>query len=412
MANLFSNIGNWFSGYIQAYQRSKRPIVINKTQVSPIVRKSAEVGDFKNALVAAEGHGQQRRQLYDIYENIKLDEQVKECMERRLRAVTKDLTMMDMGEEIEEVEMLTRKSFFRKAIREILNSRFHGHTLLELDWNTSYEGVTELVNRSHVKPRFGIVTVQAFDVQGYPYRELPFNRSLLEAGEDEDLGLLLQCCIPAILRRANLSDMAEFCETLGIPIRIGKYQSEPSREILESALANLGAAGYIVMPNDAEVEVNNPANIGQNADIFEKLHNICTKSISVALLGNSMTTNEAEHGGYAQGKVQQEGELDVFEDDRAFMLCWLNERLTPYLRRIGFNIPETAEWVYEQEERMGKKDKLAVLETLTRNGIPVGMTTWYETAGVPMPSIDDLPPSQADGEDDSEDDDTNPKPKK
>ncbi len=396
MANWLNSVGNWFSGYIQAYQRSKKPIVINKTQVSPIVRKSAEVGDFKNALQAAEGHGQQRRQLYDIYENIKLDEQVRECMERRLRAVTKDLTMMDMGEEIEEVEMLTRKSFFRKAIREVLNSRFHGHTLLELDWNTRYEGVTDLVNRSHVKPRFGIVTVQAYDVQGFPFREPPFNRSLLEAGEDEDLGLLLQCCIPAILRRANYSDWAEFAEVMGIPVREGKYENETTRDILETALSELGAAGYMVIPKDAEIVVHNPINIGTNSQIFSELHKACTNSISIALLGNSMTTNEATTGGYAQGKVQQEGELDVFEDDRAFMLCWLNERLTPYLRRIGFNIPETAEWIYETEERMGKKDKLAVLETLARNGIPVGMTTWYETAGVPMPDENDLPPAKDD----------------
>lgn len=403
MANWFNSVGNWFSGYIKQYRHSKKNIVINQVNVSPVVRKSLEIGEFKDALVAAEGWGQQRRSLLEIYENVKLDEQVTECMERRLRQVTKDLTLMDEGEEIEEVEMLTRKSFFRKAIREVLNARFHGHTLLELDWNTNYEGVTDLIDRRHVKPRFGAVVAQPFDMEGIAYRENPFNKNLLEAGEDEDLGRLLQCCIPAILRRGNYSDMAEFAATLGIPIKIGKYSNDEAREILEAAFENLGPAGFIVMPNDAEVDIQNPPNIGQNADIFEALHKMCTNSISIALLGNSMTTNEATTGGYAQGKVQQDGELDVFEDDRAYMLAWLNEKLTPYLRQIGFAIPETAEWIYETEERMTKKDKLAVLETLARNGIPVGMTTWYETAGVPEPSENDLPPALDDDEEEESD---------
>lgn len=403
MANWFNSIRNWFSGYITPYQHSKKNIVINQVNVSPIQRKSLEIGEFKDALVAAEGWGQQRRSLLDIYENVKLDEQVTECIERRLRQVTKDLTLMNDGEEIEAVEMLTRKSFFRKAIREVLNARFHGHTLLELDWNVNGEGVTDVIDRRHVKPRFGQVVAQPFDIEGIPYREKPFNRNLLEAGEDEDLGRLLQCCIPAILRRMNYSDWAEFAETMGIPIREGKYQNEETRGIMETALANLGAAGYIVMPSDGELTIHNPANIGQNATIFQGLHTAATNSIAIALLGNSMTTNEAEHGGYAQGKVQQDGELDVFEDDRAYMLCWLNEKLLPYLRAIGFAIPEGAEWIYETEERMTKKDKLGVLETLTRNGIPVGMTTWYETAGVPMPDESDLPPAQEDEEDKSND---------
>lgn len=400
MANWFSALKSFFGGYIKPSGKYEKLVVVNKVMVSPVQRISLDVQAFKNALVSAEGYGQQRRQLYDIYKNVLLDEQVTECIERRLRAVTKDLTLMHEGEEIEEVERLTRKTFFKKAIREALSARFWGHTLLELDWNTNGEGVTAVVDRRHVKPRFGIVTQQPFDTEGFPYREKPYNRNCIEAGEDEDLGRLLQCCIPAILRRLNYSDWAEFAETMGIPTRVGKYNNEETREIMETALASLGAAGYIVMPSDGELEVHNPINVGTNSGIFQALHTACTNSISIALLGNSMTTNEAEHGGYAQGKVQQEGELDVFEDDRDYILAWLNEQLNPYLRTVGFNIPENAEWIYEQEERMSKKDKLAVLETLARNKIPVGMTTWYETAGVPVPDADDLPPSQEDEEND------------
>jgi hypothetical protein len=401
MTNWLQSVSNWFSGYIKPSDRYKKhTVVVNNVQVSPVVRKSNEVSEVRPAIQAAEGYGQQRKQLYDIYHNVLLDEQVSECIERRLRAVCRGLTIMHNGQVLEDVKNLTQKSFFRKAIREVLNARFWGHTALELDWNTSGEGTTALVNRSHVKPRFGIVTVNNSDMTGYEYRKPPFSKNIVEAGEEEDLGLLVKCVIPALLRRMNFSDWSEFAETMGIPIKVGKYNDESARLILEETFANMGAAAHIVMPNDAEIEIHNPINVGTNSQIFDALHTACTNSISIALLGNSMTTNEAQHGGYAQGKVQQEGELDVFEDDQYYELAWLHETLTPYLRRIGYNIPEGSTWVYEQEERMGKLDKLKVLETLTRNGVPVGLTTWYETAGVPMPGADDLPPEQE--EDDEE----------
>lgn len=412
MTNWFSSWTNKLTGYIQASGLFKKMIIVNRTMVSPVQRQSVEVGQFKEALRSAEGWGQQRRQLLDIYANIELDELVKEGMKRRRRSVCKDLTIMLDGKELEDVEHLTRKSFFRKAINAVMDSRFYGHSLLELDWNTDGDGVTAVVDRRHVKPRFGLVVEQPFDMSGMEYRNPPFNKTAIEAGDDEDLGDLLQCCIPAILRRMNYSDWAEFAETMGIPIKEGKYTNEEARGILEEAFKNLGAAGWIVVPDGAEFKVHNPANVGQNSDIFEALHRACSNSISIALLGNSMTTQEAESGGYAQGKVQQDSESDVLDDDRQFMLMWLNEKLTPYLQRIGFNIPEGAEWVYEQEERMGKLDKLKVLEGMHRMGVPVGMTTIYEWMGIPKPSEDDLPPEQESDDEDDVEEEAKPKPAK
>jgi hypothetical protein len=402
MANWLQSISNWFSGYIKPSNRYKNHVVVNKVNVSPVQRIPLDIQNFKNALIAAEGWGQQRKQLLDIYANILLDEQVMEGIKRRRRAVTKDITLVVDGMEVEDVEKLTRKSFFHEAIKGVVDARIWGHTLLELDWNTNHEGTTAIVDRRHVKPRFGVVTEQPFDVTGYPFREKPFNKMCIEAGSDEDLGDLLQCCIPAILRRLNYSDWAEFAETMGIPIKEGKYTNEEARGILEQAFESLGAAGWIVVPDGAEFKVHNPANVGQNSGIFQALHEACSRSIAIALLGNSMTTNEATTGGYAQGKVQQDGESDVLEDDRTYVLQWLNEKLTPYLRSIGYTIPENSEWIYEQEERMNKLDKLKILEGMTRAGVPVGLSTWYEWMGVPMPGADDLPPDDDTPEDDTE----------
>ncbi len=390
---VFSDFKNRITGYIQASSLFKNLIVVNQIKVAPVQRISLDIQQFKTNLISAEGFGQQRKSLYDNYKNI-LDTtgHVSECIEKRIRHVSnRKLVLMHNGEEVEVVSKLTQKTFFKKALREVLNARMWGHSLLELDWGVDGNGVTALVDRRHVKPRFGIVAAQPFDMDGLQYREEPFSRSVIEIGEDEDLGKLLQCCIPAILLGANYSNWAEFAEIMGIPTRVGKYNSEPTRQILEEAFDKLGAAGWLVMPEDGQFEQHNPMNVGQNSSIFEALHRACKETISMALLSNTMTTNEASFGGYAQGKVHEGGEIEVFKDDRTYVVAFLNEKLNDYLRGIGFDIPAEAEWQYEEEENMTKKEKLELGQMLKNNNVPVGMPWWYETAGIPMPDESDLP---------------------
>ena len=145
---------------------------------------------------AAEGVGQQRKKLFDLYDEVLLDGFLKACIRKRVNSITnRDITFMVDGEEIEEIKKLTKTSFFRNFITELMNSKFYGHSLIEMNWPSmggELKGWTKLVDRRHVKPRFGIVTVQSHDLHGVDYREEPWSRVSIEAGEDEEMGDLLE----------------------------------------------------------------------------------------------------------------------------------------------------------------------------------------------------------------------------
>lgn len=390
MANWFSSFFSNLGGYIRPSDKYKKHVVVNNIQVRPVHRQTQDVEKWRNAMKAAEGWGQQRHSLYDLYTDILLDGFLKRCIQKRIQSTTnRKLIFMKDGEEVESISDLTKMTFFKKAIKHVLEARFWGHTLLELDWSVAGYGTTALVDRRHVKPRYGIVTVQTNDLQGIKYREKPFDRNCLEAGEDEDLGLILEACLYVILKRGNFSNWADFAEVFGMPFRHGKYNNDQTRKVLEEALENMGAAGYVVSPDDAEIEFTYPAGVGQGVDIFQMLHDMCNREIAITILGSTMGMMESKYGGYAQAKEQGRQEDEIYKDDREYVLAWMNETLIPYLERIGLDA-SGGEFSYVEDETMSKKEKLEILATLKRNGVPVGLSTWYETAGVPMPEPDDL----------------------
>ena len=401
-----------FGGDITPSDKFKKMVVVNNISVRPITRQTQDVDKWRNALQAAEGFGQQRQTLYDLYADILLDGFLKRCIEKRITAVTNRRLCFTVNEKrMEDVEALTDKTFFDMLVRLVMESRFWGHSLIELDWGRDGKGHTKLVDRRHVKPRFGIVTKNSTDTDGIKYREKPFDALTIEAGEDEDLGWILECCFPVIVKRGNYGNWAEFAQVFGMPFRHGKYNNEETRTVLEDALDKMGAAGYIVSPDDAQIEFQYPAGVGQGVDIFKMLHQTCDEDIAITILGNTMTTTEAKTSGYAQGVVHQQVQEELHKDDRKFVLSILNEKLTPYLERIGFPVAGGS-WAFEEEENMSKKEMLELGEILKRNAVPVGLSWWYETSGIPMPSADDLPEEDEPEEIEEEEEEAKPKPSK
>ena len=404
--NLYSNIKSAFaklkdskflSPFINMARKVKDAIIINKIDVRPIHRKSQDIQTWRNALKAAEGTGQQRKLLYDLYHDILLDGFLKRVIAKRIQAVTNtDLTLTIDGKEVEGIDNITDKSFFETFLVEILKSRFWGHTLVEVNWDKEGEGWTKLVNRSHVKPRFGIVTRNAYDMDGISYREEPFDRQAIEAGGDEDLGDILEACQYVIYKRGNFGDWAHFAEVFGMPFRWATYNSPETREVLKTAMEEAGSAGYVVAPEDADIQFLSNANM-TGTMIFKQLKDACNEEIAIAILGNTMTTREASSSGYAQSKTHLDVQQELHKDDRKFLLRVLNEKLTPYLESIGFNV-KGAKWSFSDEENLSLKERIEI-DLKVASKVPVGQSYWYEKYGIPKPSADDLPADTKEGDD-------------
>ena len=388
--------------------KDNRPkdVVINHVTVRPINRQSQDIQKWRSALIQAEQPDyEQRTLLYDLYSEIMLDGRLKSLIFQRVARITNTpLTFTVNGKPVEDVANLARKRCFRKFIQETLNSRFWGHSLLELYWpmpGDEGKGATNLIPRKHVKPRKGVVTKNSWDPDGLKYREAPYNQFCIEVGESDDLGLILEACPHVIYKRGGFGDWAEFAEVFGMPFRWATYNNEASRGILEEALASAGSAGFVVAPEDAKLQFFNPSAGSQSNDIFRFLIDACNQELSITVLGNTMTTQEAKHSGYAQSETQMKTQDEIHQDDRAFVLSVLNEDLKPYLASLGYQV-EGGEWTFEDGDGMSLTERLNIDTRIQGIGVPIGLDYWYEKYGIPKPKPGEIPAD--DEEDDTEDD--------
>lgn len=370
--------------------RKKAPesVIINQVTVRPIRRESQDIQKWRQALIYAESEHDQRWKLYELYQDMLLDGFMLRQKEKRIEAITNcDLTFTVDGEAIPEIEELQNKIFFHDFLREAMETKFWGHTLVELYWPTMGSedpGRTFLIPREHVKPRFGIVTKERSDAVGIPYREAPYNKHVIEIGKETDLGLYLPVAPYVIYKRGNFGDWAEFAEVFGMPFRWATYNNESSRAVLEEALSKAGSAGYVVAPEDANMQFFNATAGSQSNDIFRFLRNACNEEISITILGNSMTTTEAAKSGYAQAETHRDTQDEVHKADRRWILRVLNEKLMPYLESLGYPV-KGGHWSYEEEDGLDLIQRLNVDMQVSAK-VPIPDDYWYDKYKIPKPS--------------------------
>ena len=106
-------------------------------------------------------------------------------------------------------------------------------------------------------------------------------------------------------KRFSLNDWLKFLSSLGMPLRVGKY--EPSaqseeRQILKRSLQMLGSDKAAAIPKNTDIEFLQ-ANNSEGAT-FKSLPEYLDKQIAVAVLGQTLTSGTEGGGCYALGQVQ------------------------------------------------------------------------------------------------------------
>ena len=151
--------------------------------------------------------------LYDIYTDCLVDLHLSGCVgQRKGKTLQKDFLLVGTdGKKNEHITNLFKKEWFLDFIDLALDSRFWGHSLIQLgdivkdEYGLRFNGV-ELVPRKHVCPEYGVILREPSDDphNGISYREGDFANWCIEVGKPRDLGLLLKCapaCILGYVRR-------------------------------------------------------------------------------------------------------------------------------------------------------------------------------------------------------------------
>lgn len=378
--------------------KKEEGILVQKIDIRQVNRGSIDIEKWRNAIQAAESViNPNRRQLYELYHDILLDGHLTSVIGKRLTAITNaKLTFVDKdGEENKILNELIDTEEFEYIVKEILNSRFWGHTLLELDFIPG-KIQSELIDRRHVKPEKGIVVKNSTDTNGETYREPPYDNYVLEAGRPKDLGILMKVAQYVIYKRGNYGDWAQYAELFGMPFRKGKYDGydEVARQNLEQALEKSGSAAYVVLPEGTDVEFEANSSTG-DGELYDKLRKACNEEISVAVVGQTLTTTQGDKGARSLGEVHADVADQIHEADKRFVRRILNSRLLPLLEKHGYPVAGGS-FTFPEVDKRDKGKKLEMDLKIAKRQ-PVSDDYFYEEYGVPKPeNYDQLKKEQTD----------------
>ncbi len=287
-----------------------------------------------------------RAQLYDIYTDCLVDLHLTGCIgQRKGKTLQKEFRLIGKdGKENEAATALLKKEWFFDFMDLALDSRFWGHSLIQLgdivpdDDGLRFSNV-ELVPRKHVVPEYGIITREASDdwQNGISYREGDFANWCIEVGKPRDLGLLLKCAPSCISKKNMLTFWDMFGEIFGAPMRIARTNSvdEEERRKIEHSLDSMGAAFWALFPEGTDIDIKESSR-GDAYNVYDRRVDRCNSELSKGTLMQTMTIDSGS------SLSQSETHLEIFEDviaaDARLIACIVNDKLLPLMVMHGFPV--------------------------------------------------------------------------
>ena len=191
----------------------------------------------------------------------------------------------------------------------------------------------------------------------HPQGEIPAFGAVVEhrhksrSGSPSRAGVLRTCAWLYLFKNYAVKDWVAFAEVYGQPVRIGKYDpstSKEEREALELAVSMIGSDAAGIISKSTEIEILEAAK-SASVDVYKVLTEFCEAGQSKAVLGQTLTTSEGQHGTQALGKVHNDVRGDILQAD-AKQLCKTlqSQLLKPW---VIFN------YGFDYAERQRKRDE-------------------------------------------------------
>ena len=327
-----------------------------------------------------------RTELYDIYHSIiTTDGHLSGIINKRLSAVARErFEFQRDGKPVDEVNEQIKSPWFRSFIKEAVNSKLWGFTLCQFKRDERGWITFDLIDRKHFDPVKRQVLLYETDVNGVPLDA--FSNCLVICDNPRGLGLLATCAPYALYKRGNLGDWAQFCQIFGMPIREYTYTAgdeEARKRLLEDARKQ-GVNAVYIHPEGSGMTLHEAQGKSGTNDLYERFTANCNDEMSIAVLGNTLTTKSDTNGTQALGTVQAKEQMKITEDDVQFILDLLNYDMADIFAALGVNT-QGGEFVRVEAKYPDKQVQINVVSKLKEMGLPMSDEYLYKTFDVEKP---------------------------
>lgn len=194
-----------------------------------------------------------------------------------------------------------------------------------------------------------------------------------------------------LFKSLSIKDWAVFLEVYGQPLRVGKYDAgatERDKEILLSAVRNLGTDAAAIIPDSMKIEFVQAATSGSQ-ELYERNADWWDRQVSKMVLGQTGTT-DAIAGGYAVGKVHDGVREDIGTADARQLMATLNRDLVRPLVDLNRGPRQAYPRIKIGRPDQVDVDKLVTnVSTLVPFGLRVSEAVMRDKLGLPDPGTDE-----------------------
>ncbi|MEI3553790.1 MAG: hypothetical protein V8Q54_03435 [Alistipes senegalensis] len=203
----------------------KRGVLIQLNEVAARLSQK-DIATWRSAWqMALNVENPKRGRLYDCYTDALIDLHLTGCIgQRDGKTLQKKFVLKtEDGKEDDTAMKIFERQWFADFVSYVLDSRYWGHSLIQLGDVTTVNGVrtftdVSLVPRKHVIQEYGVIVKDAGDdpQQGVSYRTGGLEKWCVEVGKPRDLGLLLKCVPQAFSKKNMLAYWDVFGEIFGV----------------------------------------------------------------------------------------------------------------------------------------------------------------------------------------------------
>ena len=210
-----------------------------------------------------------------------------------------------------------------------------------------------------------------------------------------------------LIKHYGVADWSAFLEKFGMPTRVGKCAPDASPKVVEDLLAMLkylGTDGHAVFPVGTEVEFLEAA---RSAEPFSAIIEWCEKKQSIALLGQTLTTDIGAVGSRAAAVVHESVKAHILKSDiqqerRMVREGFLRPMVEMRWPNKAMPIPHWERDLVEARDVDVERLDIERLRAAREENLPLDLDVKYELLGLPMPNLDAPKPDQQEGQDDGE----------
>jgi phage gp29-like protein len=286
-----------------------------------------------------------------------------------------------------------------QAIFDLLEAVPKGFSVLEIDWRT--EADAWLPQRLIYRPQRWFTMADDGETlrlrtaggDGEDLNPLNFvvHRVKARSGFCARTSLLRSCVRAFVVRHFAWKDWLAFAEVYGMPPRIGwlredvPWDSDEAREMWQ-AVRSLGMDAAAVVREGNRIEVLDTRAAGDGS-LFERILDRAGRELTLAILGQLLTSGGEKGGSYALGQVHNQVRWDLIESDARALGRTLSEQLlAPIVRlNLGAGVP-VPRWHFDAEQPEDLAELAGTVRTLSEAGLAIPADWAYAKFGIPKPA--------------------------